>query len=209
MTASRAIGGAAVLALVAAALLVVFALDVLRWESMLAQQDVRFLAAPAQARFSELPTRLPFGATQKALGTGDDLAFRTRLQGYARVRPRAAFVDAQRAQTLRAETQLGLVRLSRTDPDAKRRSRAANMVGVLALDERYAPAEPDALAELIRGAIGSFRNAVEIDPANSDAKLNLEQALRIPTSPSLGGDAPSGGRNTGERAGLGPPGSGY
>ncbi len=209
MTRARLISAAAVLVLAAAAVLVVFALDMLHWDRALAAQDVRFLASPSQSRFSEPPTLLPFGATENALGAGDDLAFRRQLQGYARVRPRAAVVDVQRVQTLRAETQLGLARLSRTDPDAARRSRAANMIGVLALDERLAPRDPEALADLIRGAIGSFRNAVEIDPSNSDAKLNLEQALRIAKAASIGGDAPSGGRNTGERAGLGQAGSGY
>ncbi|MBA2460900.1 MAG: hypothetical protein H0V45_03900 [Actinobacteria bacterium] len=209
MTRARLISAAAVLVLAAAAVLVVFALDMLHWDRALAAQDVRFLASPSQSRFSEPPTLLPFGATENALGAGDDLAFRRQLQGYARVRPRAAVVDVQRVQTLRAETQLGLARLSRTDPDSARRSRAANMIGVLALDERLAPRDPEALADLIRGAIGSFRNAVEIDPSNSDAKLNLEQALRIAKAASIGGDAPSGGRNTGERAGLGQAGSGY
>lgn len=209
MTRARLTGAAAVLALAAAALLVVFALDLLRWNRGLAAQDVRFLASPSQSRFSEPPTRVPFGITGNALGAGDDLAFRRQLQGYARVRPRAAFTGAQQLQALRAETQLGLARLSRTDPDASRRSRAANMIGVLALDERLAPTDPEAIADLVRGAIGAFRNAVEIDPSNSDAKLNLEQALRIAKAASLGGDAPSGGRNTGERAGIGQSGSGY
>lgn len=209
MSRARVIGAAAVLALAAAAALVVLALDLLRWDRALAAQDVRFLASPTQARFSEPPTLLPFGITEAALAASDDLAFRRQLQGYARVRPRAAFADAQQVQALRAETQLGLAHLSRTDPDAVRRSRAANMIGVLALDERLAPRDPEALADLIRGAIGSFRNAVEIDPSSSDAKLNLEQALRIAKAASLGGDAPSGGRNRGERAGLGQAGSGY
>jgi hypothetical protein len=200
---------AAVLALVAAAALCVFALDILRWDRALAAQDVRFLASPSQSRFSKPSTSFPFGATEHALGASDDLAFRRQLEGYARVRPRSTFFDSQRVQALRAETQLGLAGLGRTDPDAMRRSRAANMIGVLALDERLAPRDPEGLADLIRGAIGSFRNAVEIDPSNSDAKLNLEQALRIAKAASLGGDAPSGGRNTGQRAGLGQSGSGY
>lgn len=200
---------AAVLAPAVAAVLVVFALDILRWDRDLAAQDVRFLAAPSQSRFAAPPALLPFGVAELALGAADDLQFRGQLQGYARVRPRPAVFDAQRVQALRAETQVGLAGLSRTDPDAARRSRAANMLGVLALDERLAPRDPEALADLIRGAIGSFRNAVEIDPANADAKLNLEQALRIAKAASLGGDAPSGGRNTGERAGLGQAGSGY
>lgn len=200
---------AALLALVAAAALGAFALDILRWDRALAAQDVRFLAAPGQSGYTEPPSLAPLGATGAALGAADDLAFRRYLQGYARVRPRPTFFDAQLVQALRAETQQGLAALSRTDPDPVRRSRAANMLGVLALDERLAPRDPEALADLIRGAIGSFRNAVEIDPANTDAKLNLEQALRIAKAASLGGDAPSGGRNTGERAGLGQAGSGY
>jgi len=208
MTRAHVTRVAALLALAAAAVLVVFALDLLRWSRGLEAQDVRFLASPSQSRFSDPETLLPFKTTEAALEGSDDLAFRRQLQGYARVRPRVA-LDFQRVQSLRAETQLGLARLSRSDPDARRRSRAANMIGVLALDERLAPRDPEALSDLIRGAIGSFRNAVEIDPSNSDAKLNLEQALRIAKAASLGGPAPSGGRNTGERAGLGQPGSGY
>ncbi|HWL33192.1 MAG TPA: hypothetical protein VNP89_06265 [Gaiellaceae bacterium] len=206
MRRARAVGAAALVAV--AAILVVFAVDVLRWHSSLAAQDVRFLASPGQSRFSEPDALLPFDAAETALAASDDLAFRRQLQAYARVRP-GTFVDVQRVQTLRAETQVGLASLSRTDPDAARRSRAANMTGVLALDERLAPSDPAALADLIRGAIGSFRSAVELDPGNSDAKLNLEQALRIAKAASISGDAPSGGRNRGERAGLGQAGSGY
>lgn len=208
MTRGRIVGAAAVLALAAAATLVVVALDVLRWDRSLAAQDVRFLATPGQSRYSDPPAVLRTGVAEYILGGSDDLAFRQRLQGYARVRPRVGF-SGQSANALRAETQLGLAHLSRTDRDAARRSRAANMIGVLALDERLAPRDPDALADLIRGAIGSFRNAVEIDPTNADAKLNLEQALRIAKAASISGDAPSGGRNRGERAGLGQVGSGY
>jgi hypothetical protein len=208
VTHGRTAVAAAVPALAAAAALVVLALDVLRWDRSLAAQDVRFLAAPGQSRFSEPDGVLPSVVAEHVLGGSDDLDFRERLQGYARVRPRAGYTG-EGAHALRAETQLGLARLSRTDSDGVRRSRAANMIGVLALDERLAPRDPEALADLIRGAIGSFRNAVEIDPANADAKLNLEQALRIAKAASISGDAPSGGRNRGERAGLGQPGSGY
>lgn len=206
---SRRTAAAVVLPLAGAAVLVAFALDVLRFDRGLASQDVRFLGAPNQAAYEQPPALLPFGAAERTLGLGDDLDFRHTLQRYARVRPRRGFLDAQAVQTVRAETQLGLTALSRSDPDAVRRARAANMLGVLALDERLAPRDTEALADLIRGAIGSFRSAVEIDPANADAKLNLEQALRIAKAASLGGDAPSGGRNRGERAGLGQTGGGY
>ena len=207
MSHPRLLGVLAVLALGLAVALAAFALDALRWSRSLETQDVRFLAAPTQARYSSLPTVVPFGGTERALGAGDDLAFRQQLQGFARVRPGVNFTEALLA--LRAETQLGLARLSHSDPDAHRRSRAANMIGVIALNESLAPRDADALASLITGAIGSFRNAVEIDPGNADAKTNLELALRIAKAASLGGDAPTGGRNTGESAGLGQPGSGY
>lgn len=198
---------ASVLALGVAALLTIFAIDVLRWSRALEAQDVHFLAAPTQARFSPPPSLVPFGVAEDALGAGDDLAFRRQLQGFARVRPGVNFTQDLRA--LRAETQLGLAGLSRSDPDARRRSRAANMSGVIALNENLAPRDGEALANLITVAIGSFRNAVEIDPANADAKVNLELALRIADAASLSGDAPSGGRNRGQSAGLGQPGSGY
>lgn len=204
---SRLRAVAAVVALVLAALLVALALDVLRWGRSLEAQDVRFLAAPTRVRYSPPPSIVPFDGVERAIGTGDDLAFRTQLQGFARVRPGASFTPPLLA--LRAETQLGLAEVARTDPDPGRRSRAANMIGVIALNESLAPRDAEALAGLILGAIGSFRNAVEIDSANADAKTNLELALRIAKAASLGGDAPSGGRNRGESAGLGQPGSGY
>jgi hypothetical protein len=198
---------AAVAALLGAIVLVVFAWDVLRWSESLGTQDVRFLAGPTQARYTEPEALLPFDAAEQALGAGDDLAFRRQLQGFARVRPGVVFTPPLLA--LRAETQLGLAEVARRDPNARRRSRAANMIGVVALNESLAPREPEALANLITGAIGSFRNAVEIDPSNADAKSNLELALRIAKAATLSGDAPSGGRNTGDEAGIGRSGSGY
>lgn len=199
---------AALLALVASAMLVAFALDVLRWERSLADQDVRFLGSPRQARFAEPPVRLPFRLSERALAGEDDLAFRRQLEDFVRARP-SVVLDSQHVERLRGASQLGLARLSRADPDPRRRSRAANMMGVLALDPRFAPRDPEELASLVRGAIDSFRSAVEIDPANVEAKSNLELALRIPGAVVLPGEQPSGGRNVGDLAGIGRPGGGY
>jgi hypothetical protein len=208
MTRARLTVAAALLALAASAALVVFAVDVLRWDRSLAEQDVRFLASPKQARFSAPPELLPFGIAERTLDGSDDLVFRRELQAFARVRPGAVF-DAQQFEALRSETQVALARLSRVDPDPQRRSRAANMIGVLALDPQLAPTVQEELANLLRGATDSFRNAVEIDPSNADAKRNLELALRIPGAAFLPGDDPSGTQDAGELAGLGNPGSGY
>lgn len=209
MTRTRLVRAAAVFALAPAALLAALAVDTLRWERSLAEQDVRFYAAPQGARFSQPPALLPFGLTERIVGGNDDLAFRRQLQGFARVRPGPTRELTDQFVKLRGETQLGLALLSRVDPDTGRRSRAANMIGVVALDDRLAPRDPEPLAELVNGAISSFRNAVEIDPSNADAKFNLEQALRIPGFATLPGQDPTGGRDAGNRAGLGTPGSGY
>lgn len=209
MMRARLVRVAALLALPASALLIAFAVDVLRWERSAAAQDVRFLAAPKGTRFAEPPALLPFGLAETALEGGDDLEFGEQLAAFARVRPGAVLIWTEQLQTLRGATQVELARLSRADPDPAHRSRAANMLGVLALDPLLAPREPEQFGSLIAGAIASFRNAVEIDPSNADAKLNLEQALRIPGAAQLAGPEPTGTRNTGDRAGLSPAGSGY
>lgn len=200
---------AALLALLAGAFLVAFAVDVLLWERSLAEQDVRFVAAPRATQFTEPPALLPFGVGETALAGADDIEFREQLAAFPRVRPGAVLIWTEQLQTLRGATQVELARLSRADPDRARRSRASNMLGVLALDPLLAPREPEQFAGLLAGAIASFRNAVEIDPSNADAKLNLEQALRIPGAAQLAGPEPTGTRNTGDRAGLSPAGSGY
>jgi hypothetical protein len=208
MTRARLTGIGVVLALAGAAVLVVFAVDVLRWNRSLAAQDVRFLGAPKSAEYSQPDGILPFDLAERSLAGHDDLVFREQLREFVRARP-AVVLDTQAVERLRGASQLTLGRLSRVDPDPGRRSRAANMVGVLALDPQFAPRDPGDVASVVTGAIASFRNAVEIDPAHADAKRNLELALRIPAGAVIPGPQPTGGRNAGQVAGLGRPGGGY
>jgi hypothetical protein len=49
-------------------------------------------------------------------------------------------------------------------------------LGVVLL-ARFLYASPDELSALLTNSIGAFRTAVELDPGNEDAKLNLELAL--------------------------------
>jgi hypothetical protein len=200
---------AALLALLAAAALIAFALDVRSWDSQLDEQDLRFAAVPEQARYSEPSGLLPFSLAETVLSGEDDLVFRRQLQLFPRARPGSAVVDAIQYEQIRGQVQLELARLSRVDPDPRRRSRAANMIGVLALDPQLAPTAQEDYLTVVRGAIDAFRNAVEIDPSNADAKRNLELALRIPGTAMLPPNAPSGTRDVGKTAGLGTRGSGY
>ena len=209
MTRSRVVTAAALLALGLGALLVVFAVDVLRWERSLAEQDARFVAVPGRAQFASPDAVLPFGLAERVLAARDDLAFRRQLERFVRVRPGVVVTEPERFGRLRSEAQLGLAALSRADPDPRRRSRVTNMLGVLALDPQFAPRDAAEVEYVVRRAVESFRVAVETDPAHADAKLNLEQALRIPPGAVVPGERPSGARQSGELAGLGRPGSGY
>jgi hypothetical protein len=198
----------ALLAVIASALLILFAVDVLRWDRQLSEQDVRFRAVPELAHYSAPSGLLPFGIAKSAHAGADDLAFRRQLEAFVRVRP-GAVVDAIEYEQLRGEAQIELARLSRVDPDRGRRSRAANMIGVLALDPSRAPTSQDEFNKVVQGAIDAFRYAVELDPSNADAKRNLELALRIPGTATLPPNAPSGSGDVGKTAGLGKTGTGY
>jgi hypothetical protein len=199
----------ALLAVLVAAGLVVFAFDVLRWNRQLTEQDLAFLAVPEGARYQEPSGLLPFGIAEQALGSEDDLVFRRQLQQFVRVRPGVVPVDAVQFEQLRGESQVELARLSRVDPDPRRRSRAANMIGVLALDPERAPTDFEEYSQLVEGAIDAFRYAVELDPSNAEAKRNLELALRIPGTATLPPNSPSGSGDVGRTAGLGTTGTGY
>jgi hypothetical protein len=208
MRGTLAVRAGAIVALLAAIALLVFGVDVLRWERQLERQDLRFAAVAGQARYSRPSGILPLRIAERALSGQDDLAFRRQLQTYTRVRP-GVIADSTQFEQLRGQVKLELARLSRVDPDPRRRSRAANMIGVLALDPQLAPTVGEDFTTIVQGAIDAFRSAVEIDPSNADATRNLELALRIPGTATLPPNAPGGSRDVGKTAGLGTPGRGY
>jgi transcriptional/translational regulatory protein YebC/TACO1 len=70
----------------------------------------------------------------------------------------------------------------------------------------YDQAEREAI---LRKAIHTFRSAVDTDPGNEDAKVNLELALRDAKATNLPGTDPSGGAAEGTISGQGTSGSGY
>jgi hypothetical protein len=88
-------------------------------------------------------------------------------------------------------------------------SQADDLIGVLAWGGTSAP--PGVLAPADR-AVAAFTTAARLDPANVDAKTNLEIALRaLESKTERRGPSPNGGpRGTGRHgAGAGTPGQGY
>jgi hypothetical protein len=199
--------GAAIGALLAV-LLLLLAVDVLRWQGRLDAGDVAFTAAPRTpgdrwAGDSLLPSTL----AEPTLGIDDDLSYREAMQLFARVQPGEVQVYGPRLENLFGEAQVRVGRLSREDPEAARRSRALNLMGIFQVS-RNVTDSAERIAVLRQG-IGLFQGAVRLDDANADAKYNLELLLRDAGSAVLSGDVPSGQAGEGERSGAGRAGSGY
>ena len=190
-------GGLAALA--AAALLFVLALDVLRWGDHVEAADLRFAAAAGDASMWEPDTILPIGASRSLLALEDDLAHRRAVQSFRTSRvgePARSQDDVARRGRLEAE----LARLDRSDENARRRARVANLQGALAFE--LAREDSGQSGVLLRRSIEAFRRAVRLDPAAEDAKYNLELALRL-LQQAENDSAPGGGGERGDTQGSG------
>jgi hypothetical protein len=207
----RSIGSvpAALSALAAVALLALAVDTLVVWRDV-SDDDFRFQNASArQIGLWEDLGALPGSVTVRVLGLDDDLAYRRATYSFAAVRPsdrvvyRASF-DAQ-LQSLRGHAQLELTRTSQAERDDRRRSRLLTFLGVLPLDRVIT--DGDERAGVLQTAIGIFQTAVESDPANADAKLNLELLLRDALATSLPPNAPGGHPAGGPRSAPGGVGS--
>jgi hypothetical protein len=69
--------------------------------------------------------------------------------------------------------------------------------------------DPNESENVLRKAIATFRSAIEVDPSNQDAKINLELALRNAKAINLPGTDPDAGAAQGSLSGQGRAGSGY
>lgn len=138
--------------------------------------DLAFKAQPAAEGLWKIDTTLPYA--KDAFGVRDDLLYRHALRAFA--------VDARRADNpydfsrpaFRAEAQATLGEAERErDLPAALRSKAAVLQGVLTFDE--ATADPINGPGLIGRVQRDFERAVRIDPANEEAKYDLEYLLRL------------------------------
>ena len=201
---------AAIVAIPVALVLVVLALDVLRTPGWISEDDSRFSSAPIRsAGLWNEPGMLATRARITTLGIEDDLTYRRTVALFKRLRPGEADQLIDPAQENRwAKLQFELTTESRENPDPERRSELQNLMGVLLL-ARYLYASPDERSALLTNSIGAFRTAVELDPRNDDAKLNLELALRAYGPILFPSNAPDAGGAQGQESGHGRSGSGY
>jgi hypothetical protein len=194
----------------AGVLALLLAADVGRVEGALAADDARFVSRPLAGGYWEDPGRVPFGAAERLLGLGDDIAHRRAVEAFWISGPRRPLAQRKRRIVERARAQELLGTLETTAPTPEREGQIAHLRGVLALVA--APAEGNRRA-LILAAADSFRRAIVADPQLDDAKFALEALLRT-TSNSQGpgsGEGTGGTRKGGEPGGanLSRPGEGY
>ena len=164
---------AATLLTAAAAAALVLAWQVHRWQSTIRDDDLRFQVAPISTGLWQAPGGPAAGIARRLLAVDDDLAFRRVEQLFVRVHLGASDYGAE-AERLAAlgEAQSTLESLARRDASPLRRSRAANLLGIL-LWENAASAQDNGPL-LRRQSLEAFQRAVRASSADDDAKYNLE-----------------------------------
>jgi hypothetical protein len=197
--------------------------DVHRWDGAITRGDARFVAtppdlsqtsglpAPPAARW-KAPAGFTAGLAERFLGLRDDMGFRRALALYRAVNPnpneQVQLQDDPELPAKRIRAQQALTSVAKNDPDPRIRSRATNMLGIL-MRGAPTPTDPAQQRAQILSVVGLFRSAIKLDPANEDAKLNLELVLRDPQTEAFVGPDPSGTTDQGRRGGTGEAGQGY
>ena len=196
--------GALVLGVVALAL----AHDIRSWQSGVDRGDAQFATQPAAARWQArhvAARRCPRSRCSRSATTSRCAAASRRSP--SRWRRRQGFDDGRQKAQLRGLAELALSDASRRGSPAQA-SRAGNLLGILAAtDESGSDASVSD-----RRAAETFEAAIRADPANEDAKYNLELVLRrikvVGSREGAGGSSGDFGQSL-AGAGAGLPGSGY
>ena len=194
--------GVAVLSGLLGLVVIVLAVNVLVVSRDVKADDFRFQNAPQRHRdlWSNLGI-LPESFAVKGLGIEEDLAYRRSAALFARAQPGRRAAGSPQIQALRGQAALELTRASHADSDPRRRSQLLNFLGVVPLDTGVTAFEQR--ASMLQTAIGVFQTAVRTDPANADAKVNLEIVLRDLNITGLPPNAPSGEAAGGRRSSPG------
>ena len=195
--------------LAAAVLCALLARDVGGWRAALRAGDVAAAdSAPGAAPAWTAHAILPFGAARRLLAIDDDLAFRRAVVLFRRAHTQIPSFDlGPEGTNLRVEAEAALARIVRSDSDRRRASVAANLLGVLALVD--ATTNATGTGTPIERSIFELQEAIHLDPADEQAKANLELVYQLTSGAStLPGTTPAGGTFRGG-ASTSTPGHGY
>jgi hypothetical protein len=199
---------AAIVLLGLAAAFALLAMDARAWQHTLTRDDVRFRAVHSRPGLWSSPATLPGDPARAILGIGDGLAYRRALQLFWLSEVGVARAASGSLSQTRVDTQEQLQALMLHARTSAERSSAANLLGVMTITSPAANgATPTAT---INRAGLYFRTAIEDDPANWAAKVDLELMLRLtkPDKSRFGKDA-RGGYGSGGSHGASAVGGGY
>ncbi len=208
-----ALGVGAAICLLLALAFGLLALDVARSRDALAQGDVSYRISPERTGLWRTSTLLPFDLAVGLIGTEDDVDVRRAVRSVrlARLDDPSVSVSDPEVALLRNDAQARLDALVASDANARVKSRAAGLLGVIGLS-RLGSETQDRVA-LLSATVANLQLAIALDPSNDDAKYNLELALQrsrgIQLTEGAGGKNPSPGGSGSSGAGAGEPGSGY
>ncbi len=205
----RLLGSLAALVLLAlAAAVALLAADIRGWERTMRSDDARFAVAPAAASWQSRSV-VPFRVAERLLGLGDDVRARRAFQLFqATAAVQVRLDDALEATARRAHTEDALAVVGRGH-DASLASRADVLLGILEFGDLARGGGAD--QSQAEATFSDFENAVRADPANENAKYDLELALRLLAANGVrpGATGGPGHRPSGKRGGAGTPGRGY
>lgn len=194
MTRLRRLGPAivAVACLLAAAVLLVLALDARAWQRTITRDDLRFRALPGHTGLWRSPSLLPGDPAKQLLGLSDGLAYRHALQLVWHSRAGAHPPSKTDLTAIRIDAETSLESLVDRGATAGERSTAANLLGVLTVTTPTKDASTQ--MQTLSRAADYFRRAIAENPANVAAEANLELVLRITHAGGSGlGKAARGG----------------
>lgn len=197
---------AALLLLGLATAFALLAVDVRSWQTTVKRDDVRFRALHSRPDLWRSPAVLPLDPARAILGMNDGLAYRHVLQLFWLSEVGVAHAQSGSLSQTRVDTQNELQTLVDHGSSKAERSVAANLLGVMTVNSANSATQTQA----IRRAGGYFRTAVNDDPANWPAKVNLELLIRLtkPDRSRFGKDA-RGGYGSGGSHGASHLGGGY
>jgi hypothetical protein len=200
--------GLATALLVVAVGLVLLALDAGRWGDAVRDGDEQAVVGQVDPAGWDAGSILPGDPARRLLGVEDDLAFRRTV---ARAIEAAALGASTRTRKPRSQAETALARVVHGDSSHARASRAADYLGVLLYSDPATPQRavspyqnPNELPSSAAAetpeqkALAEFETAVLLDPANANAKRNLEAMLQQRQPPGRQGTPRAG---SGERIG--------
>jgi hypothetical protein len=203
------LAAAAAVSFALAAGLLLLARDVARWPDAIEAGDVRYRVAPRDADLWKPAQTVPFGTARELLAVEEDVAFRQALRTLRIAGVAEPTVSDPELVLRRNEARARLAAVAGSDRDARRRSRATGLLGVISYASALSIVEN--ATPLLRDALVRFRGAIALDPDNDEAKTNLEFALQRDREAAQGGggERPTPGGEGAAGAGTREAGTGY